>query len=343
MTISHPPSSLPKPGTGKPMQYVSRTQRMLGLLPLKLRRRLHQKRPAREASRQMSEAARAILLAAWADWTRGGGKGECRAEAFDRLTAWLNANRPEQMLDLSALGLTCLPDHLPRHARELNVGGNRLRTLPQLPACLRHLDAHGNRLTSLPSLPDTVEVIEAHGNRLTALPENLPADLKELYVESNRLRNLPDALPSKLASLFAYSNRLSALPALPDTLEVLELHGNQLKDLPSQLPANLRELYADSNKLASLPEALPDTLAILDIRNNRLKALPAHRPKRLVEIAWSCNPMQALPDTWQARRGACSIANAGMRIEDEIENHGGQAMPRKQLDAGRRNTAAACV
>jgi hypothetical protein len=312
MTISPPRTDNTVPGhhitdgagnakSARPPQHMSLAQRAIDLFPARFRRRMYKKRAAQAMFEPVNERTKAALFSMWDNWAGTGGTGENRAEAIARLKAWTERSQPDRLLDLSGLGLTSLPGHLPDDVRELAVGGNKLSGLPPLPVSLRHLDAHNNQLTSLPALPDSIEVIEVHDNQLTHLSPRLPFGLRELYVESNRLESLPDPLPATLGSLFAHSNQLSHLPTLPDTIEVIEVHGNRLTCLPSTLPPNLRELYVESNCLERLPEPLPDTLNILDVRHNELSALPAKPPRNLFEITWCGNPIKVLPDIWRAK------------------------------------------
>jgi Leucine-rich repeat (LRR) protein len=152
----------------------------------------------------------------------------------------------------------------------LDVSGNEITALPDLPSKLKSLNVSFNQLTALPLLPESLEYFDCGRNRITKLPA-LPETITELDVNGNILTSLPP-LPSGLIDLDCYDNKLTSLPALPDRLNSLSCGINQLTELPS-LPAGLFTLDCNDNQIAELP-ALPETLTAIMCGNNGLTALP---------------------------------------------------------------------
>lgn len=122
--------------------------------------------------------------------------------------------------------------HLPRTARDwagleyLNADRNLLSALPDLSRTrLRWLRLTGNRLTTLPPLPATVERLYLADNRLTSVPAK-PAALRHLTLAGNPIDTVPPDLGAGLEWLDLSSTQIKALP--PDltswrTLKVLNL------------------------------------------------------------------------------------------------------------------------
>jgi hypothetical protein len=152
----------------------------------------------------------------------------------------------------------------------LDVSGNELTALPELPHSIVSLNISFNQIKSLPKLPEKLNVFDCGRNAITELPE-LPKSIITLDVNSNKLTALPD-LPEGLLKLSCYDNALTALPDLPETLTDLSCGINQLEKLPS-LPDSLYSLSITDNYIHTLPR-LPDTLAYLMCGSNGLTALP---------------------------------------------------------------------
>ena len=213
-------------------------------------------------------------------------------EALKRIADYVR--RRSSALDLSGLGLTCLPPKLGQLAKltELNLANNQLRSLPpelvsQLGGLTR-LDLSHNPLASLPpalgQLTSLTLLYLTH-TPLTSLPPELGqlANLTRLDLSHNPLRTLPAEL-GQLASLTRLDlshNRLGTLPPELGRLAKLTrlyLSHNQLAALPPELGqlASLTRLYLAHNRLSSLPPELGQLakLTVLDLSNNQLAALP---------------------------------------------------------------------
>ena len=192
-------------------------------------------------------------------------------------------------LDCSGNRITSLPP-LPASLITLDCGSNPFTSSPTLPVGLRTLVYSFNPLTSLPSLPAGLQRLECRDNKLTSLP-TLPTGLTYLECFNNELTSIP-TLPASLIYLSCGENQLTSLPALPASLIDLGCPGNKLTSLPS-LPTNLSIFGCDYNLLTSLP-TLPASLTYLDCTNNRLTSLPV-LPTSLIRLFCSSNQLTSLP------------------------------------------------
>ncbi|MES2832702.1 MAG: NEL-type E3 ubiquitin ligase domain-containing protein [Pseudomonadota bacterium] len=191
----------------------------------------------------------------------------------------LEAAKTEQSnLNLTGLKLSSLPDVLSSlgSVTSLDLVGNRLTTLPNLPPYLQKLSATGNRLTSLPELPETLNSLACDFNRLSALPD-LPGSLDSLYVVGNRLLTLP-RLPQALAAMDVSHNQLEHLPTIPNSIKTLSVRNNRLTRVP-QLEGQIDVLELGYNRLQRLPENIERVVGsgILDVTGNQWDAETARR------------------------------------------------------------------
>jgi|SRR5579863_812529 len=198
---------------------------------------------------------------------------------------WKCAYERGARLDLRGLGLTDLPPSV-RNLRELqflNVGHNRLYTLPDWITELKELSiiiAEQNRFTALPEsireLPELQSLYFSH-NRITALPEWLGSLKQLLHLDLDG--NLLEMLPSSLANL--------------TNLRSLWLSYNPLYELAGWIDAlrNLRRLDLRNCGLVSLPASLGDLpeLKTLDVSDNQLTDAPDSL-ERLEEVDLRRNP-----------------------------------------------------
>ena len=224
--------------------------------------------------------------------------------------------RRATVLDLSRLGLACLPPNIGQLVKltELNLAHNHLSSLPpelgQL-ACLSRLDLSNNNLAALP--PElgqlaSLTLLYLSNNPLHALPPQLGqlASLTRLDLSNNPLRALPPEL-GELASLTRLdlsNNRLGSLPPQLGQLTSLTrlfLSNNPLGALPPELGrlANLTRLYLSNNQLEALPPELGQLakLTVLDLSHNSLGALPPELGGlvNLTEFNLDNNHLAALP------------------------------------------------
>ena len=224
--------------------------------------------------------------------------------------------RRATVLDLSRLGLSCVPPKIGQLAKltELNLAHNHLSSLPpglcQL-ECLSRLDLSDNQISALPpalgQLTSLTLLYLANNPLLTLPPElGLLAKLTRLDVSDNPLTALPPELGrlANLTRLDLSNNRLGSLP--PElgqltSLTRLYLAGNKLRALPPELGqlASLTRLYISSNHLDSLPPALGQLakLTVLDLSNNNLGSLPPELGQlvNLSELNLDNNHLSSLP------------------------------------------------
>lgn len=238
-----------------------------------------------------SAKSREDYLAEWEQWRRAPHhpERERRAEAVTRAAACIQGQ--SQILDLTFLGLTCLPE-LPPFITVLNVDANSLNELPALPKSLTVLSVKKNKLTALPRLPPHLVALDASANCLTRVL-GWPDSITCINISKNQLATLP-ALPGRLQSLCASQNQLTALPALPDSLSALLVDDNLLTHLPA-LPCHLESLSAQRNRLMQLP-AFPASLVTLVLNDNLLTAFPVPLPDSLSELYIKNNKIMRLPE-----------------------------------------------
>jgi Leucine-rich repeat (LRR) protein len=84
---------------------------------------------------------------------------------------------------------------------------------------IEHIEVDGNQLTRLPQLPPNLTLLWCNDNRLTKLPR-LPLSLKKLYCHNNQLTKIPP-LPPQLICFACENNPIIHLPQLPPSLEML--------------------------------------------------------------------------------------------------------------------------
>jgi hypothetical protein len=161
----------------------------------------------------------------------------------------------------------------------LDIAGNALETVTDLPDTLRTLDISRNpRLTAVANLPANLEQLHAASTPFDELAQ-LPATLLELDLNTDvdRHRTPLDLsrLPRHLRVLKLSGRLLNAtlpdIAALCPDLQHLNLASNGLTEIP-RLPHGIRILELQANELRNLA-ALPRTLVKLNVSSNRLPAM----------------------------------------------------------------------
>ncbi|WP_162180939.1 leucine-rich repeat domain-containing protein [Neochlamydia sp. TUME1] len=193
-------------------------------------------------------------------------------------------------LDLSRVGLTCLPPEICQlsQLQTLYLNQNQLTALPaeigQLSE-LRGLYLSQNQLTSLPAeicQLSQLQTLDLSENQLTVLPAEIGqlSELQYLYLNQSQLTALPTEIGqlSQLQVLYLNQNQLTSLPAEIGQLSKLTrlyLHQNQLTSLPAEIGrlSKLTRLYLNQNQLASLPAEIGQLfdLQTLELAENPLK------------------------------------------------------------------------
>uniref|UniRef100_G3VG42 Extracellular matrix protein 2 n=2 Tax=Sarcophilus harrisii TaxID=9305 RepID=G3VG42_SARHA len=176
--------------------------------------------------------------------------------------------------------------------KRLNLDGNSLSAIPELPSSLQELKINDNVLqglqrTSFRGLTKLL-TLEAEGNQLhdgnvyplafyplkslmylrlnenhfRGLPQGLPASLQELYLATNHIEEVTDRVLNKcqsLSLLVLSNNRIKEDCIAPQAwidlpkLESLDLSHNRLMHVPSFLPRVLRRLILHHNQIEYIP------------------------------------------------------------------------------------------
>jgi hypothetical protein len=210
---------------------------------------------------------------------------------------------PLQEVDLHGNRLTSL-ENLPLSLLSLNVSSNTLVgdgiffPFPQL----KHLNISHNRvniyddeefLLCFPSL----ESLDISYNCLKHTGFLRGSSIQELNISHNRLQILT-GLPQTLTKLVADTNEITMIQSKPPTqLESIELSYNLLRyaGLPLNWPLALKELHLDHNNIEKFPRKLPDSLEVLTLTENALTELPSTLPSSLKYFIVSSNRIQYLP------------------------------------------------
>lgn len=179
---------------------------------------------------------------------------------------------PKNTLDLSHSGIADLSEvgRLSKlnSLEHLNLGWNRLETLPESISslkCLGTLNLAYNKMKVLPeSMGDLkkLKMVNLAYNMLVGLPESLSnlKTLKILDLRSNDFRRVPEGITNA------------------PSLEKLNLSKNRITSLPESIGnlTSLKELYLHQNNLHSLPRSIENlkSLEVLHLGHNRFNSLP---------------------------------------------------------------------
>lgn len=119
-------------------------------------------------------------------------------------------------LDLSGKGLSAIPQEMRRlyNLKSLNISGNEIANLQNLPENLQTLSAIWNQLSNLDNVvwPNTLINLYLACNRITSLDHVRLPRLKCLGLNNNEIRSLDGALlPIELEKLSIQSNPLTSI------------------------------------------------------------------------------------------------------------------------------------
>ncbi|GBM38001.1 Leucine-rich repeat-containing protein 40 [Araneus ventricosus] len=171
-------------------------------------------------------------------------------------------------IDLSRNSIASIPDEfemvLPK-LTELNLGYNKLNSIPSFIGLGQHL-----------------QYLDLRNNHLQTLPAGIAnlSSLREINICYNRFHSLPSALYGlkKLEIILASDNQVEDIDAnglsqIP-TLTVLDLHNNSIKVVPPELGnlRNLRSLLLDGNLFRNPRPAIlsKGTPALLEFLRSRI-------------------------------------------------------------------------
>nr|ABB21121.1 variable lymphocyte receptor A [Eptatretus stoutii] len=159
-----------------------------------------------------------ILSTAWISQANG---ATCKKDG-----GVCTCNDNTKSVDCSSKGLTAIPSHIPTDTDRLELGYNKLSSLPRTAfhhlSKLTYLSLSTNQLQTLPAgvfdQLKNLETLWLRENQLQSLPEGVfdqLVELDELYLTSNKLKSLPprvfDSL-TKLTYLSLSNNQLKSVP-----------------------------------------------------------------------------------------------------------------------------------
>src|SRR5271166_5281166 len=189
-------------------------------------------------------------------------------------------------------------------ARELDLDGRELNTLPEVIGQLSHLQvlhAGGNKLSTLPEAIgqlSKLKWLDLSRNQLSTLPEGIGrlSQLRWLYLSRNQLSMVPEAIErlSQLEELDLSGNQLSTLPGAIGRLSrllVLNLSGNQLSTLPEAMRSleRLNRLFLHGNPGLRLPdEVLGPMIEELFVSQDR----PPKPPREILDYYFATRGAQ---------------------------------------------------
>lgn len=240
-------------------------------------------------------------------------------------TAYLIENTTMLRLRLPNSGLRELPNISTLNFEEIDIQGNYLHSLDNLPLLLKSLNGSRNslindgiffpfpRLEHLNLSRNRINIFE-DDNFIQCYPSLITLDfsynclkyvsflvesnLESLNISHNRIQ-LVSGLPLTLKELIADSNEITMIQSkLPPRLVHLDFSYNLLRyaGLPLNWPATLRELHLDKNNIERFPRKLPDSLEVLTLCGNNLKELPSLLPASLSCLLVSSNRIRHIPD-----------------------------------------------
>ena len=179
------------------------------------------------------------------------------------------------VLQLNSMGINVLPECIGElsNLSVLDLEDNNIQHLPNIGylTTLTYLDLGFNRLNTLPESIGklyNLDTLNLNNNSLTTLPNSITNlnKLTKLYIRANHLTNLP--------------NNIGAL----DKLIVLDLRQNNLNTLPETIGnlVNLQTLKFSNNNLSYLPKSIErlrklKTLGLIDSEMNNKLLKPLDR------------------------------------------------------------------
>lgn len=162
------------------------------------------------------------------------------------------------------------------------------------------------------ALNDTNATLKLDNYNLKTIPNDLPPNLKELWIDNNKIEVIEN-LPESLISLNVAYNNIKKIPNLPKNLKFLYIDYNKVENIDN-LPNSIVHLYITNNKnikrIHKLPESLtmlfanncsieyiksfPKNLQYIYLNDNNLESIP-NLPNNVVRLNVQENPIQTLP------------------------------------------------
>ncbi|KAG8554536.1 hypothetical protein GDO81_003821 [Engystomops pustulosus] len=127
---------------------------------------------------------------------------------------------------------------------------------------LKRLNLDGNRLTALPQLPTSLQELKVNDNKL-------------LELNQHSFRGLGNLLTLEMEGNGFHDGNVSPLTLRPlKKLIYLRLNRNHFRAVPSGLPASIQELHLDNNRIEVVSEGILNktlNLSVIVLSNNRLQ------------------------------------------------------------------------
>ncbi|CAJ1440696.1 unnamed protein product, partial [Effrenium voratum] len=225
---------------------------------------------------------------------------------WNQLTSVDLPKSPLRSLYLTSNRFSQLPSFPCARLEALDVGSNKLKTLPDLSHCkqLKVLQAGSNILTTLPDLSENPQLLSLSvgENLLQQLVVKSPRMVK-LQASANSLQRVDLRAAPKLAMLYLTKNKLTQLDlsANGELIEVV-IANNDLEsaDFVSYLE-KVTLLNLMGNRLRSLPRVVSKSLIKLDLSDNFLQRYGPVESQVLKDLLLSNNELTQLPDPSAAR------------------------------------------
>lgn len=213
-------------------------------------------------------------------------------------------------------------DPLPRHdevdVTEVNLVNHGITDLPARITAFQitTLNLSGNKLTMLPELPPTLRVLFLMGNQFSEIPSSVCAlpNIFMLSFKNNALVSIPDDLPRSIGWLILTGNKISSLPNNFGDLVHLRkcmLANNLLRELPVSMVCcqALELLRLSNNQLSSIPDWLFELpkLAWLSLGDNP----SVTAPPRSTSILSSCDPFGGAVTCGILGQGTSGVVHKG--------------------------------
>lgn len=108
--------------------------------------------------------------------------------------------------------------------KKLDLSGQNLKVLPDIPLTIEELIISNNQLTDISNLENKFHILKCDNNKITKLP-CLYEGLTEFYCNNNNLEELP-IIPKSVKILHIQNNNIKLFPKLSNKIEMLRCENN---------------------------------------------------------------------------------------------------------------------